>query len=430
MYSRYCVAHAAGRLEFIFNDGKDDWDHPPSNNNGHYIVEEAGSYFVQQGVVTKCHPKSKPPTLLVPQRVSSSQIEISWNPPDMSNVKQYKVYRDSTCIASLPSCILTFLDSHLQAGMHYTYQISGVNPSGIESNKIELTVKTLPIGRPGRPIFLTVLQQSEKSITLRWQQPRQFNGQNVAAYRIYRDNKLVSTEYIGHNYKYDTVFTWEDKNVEAGEEYTYYVRALRMARSLSGTFLFDEPVLRNRNSHANLSNSSIALDDNEGSSSEHITVSAASSSSPRIGDGECHILMQAFHWGSWNEKYLYKNLLTHVDEIASNFIDTVWLPPVSHSVDHQGYLPCQWYKLDTHYGKEADLRKLVSSFKKKGIGCMADMVLNHRCASEKGMDGNWTEFVNPNWSHWAICRDAQQPGGTGNLQTGSKKDARMFFFCG
>lgn len=47
----------------------------------------------------------------------------------------------------------------------------------------------------------------------------------------------------------------------------------------------------------------------------------------------------------------------------------------------QGYLPRDLYCLDSRYGSEADLRNVISVFHEHGIKVIADVVVNHRCAS-------------------------------------------------
>lgn len=56
----------------------------------------------------------------------------------------------------------------------------------------------------------------------------------------------------------------------------------------------------------------------------------------------------------------------------------VWLPPPSHSVSPEGYLPGQLYNLSSAYGNEAQLTALCAKLRAAGIEPLADIVINHR----------------------------------------------------
>ena len=58
----------------------------------------------------------------------------------------------------------------------------------------------------------------------------------------------------------------------------------------------------------------------------------------------------------------------------------MWLPPPSDAVSAQGYLPRDYYNLNSKYGSEADLRELLAVMHENGVKAIADIVINHRCA--------------------------------------------------
>ncbi|CAD6225169.1 unnamed protein product [Miscanthus lutarioriparius] len=119
------------------------------------------------------------------------------------------------------------------------------------------------------------------------------------------------------------------------------------------------------------------------------------------------ILLQAFNWESWNKggPGWYDYLQSQVDDITAAGITHVWLPPPSHSVDAQGYLPGRLYDLN------------VSQ-------CIADIVLNHRTAESKDGRGVYCIFEGGtpdgrlDWGPHMICRNDSYSDGTGNADTG------------
>ena len=52
-----------------------------------------------------------------------------------------------------------------------------------------------------------------------------------------------------------------------------------------------------------------------------------------------------------------------------------------------GYDDLYWFNQNSSFGSEADLRSMINTFKTKGIGTIADVVINHR----KNVS-NWVDF--------------------------------------
>ena len=100
------------------------------------------------------------------------------------------------------------------------------------------------------------------------------------------------------------------------------------------------------------------------------------------------VMLQGFYWDSYSQSQWVK-LEKQADEL-SQYFTLVWLP---QSADcggtSMGYDDLYWFPghYNSSFGSEAELRSLISTFKQKGIGTIADVVINHR----KNVS-NWVDF--------------------------------------
>ena len=100
------------------------------------------------------------------------------------------------------------------------------------------------------------------------------------------------------------------------------------------------------------------------------------------------VMLQGFYWDGYADAQ-WSRLEKQVDNLSTTF-DLVWL---SQSGDcggqSMGYDDLYWFPghYDSSFGTEAELRSLISTFKAKGIGTIADVVINHR----KNVS-NWVDF--------------------------------------
>ena len=107
-----------------------------------------------------------------------------------------------------------------------------------------------------------------------------------------------------------------------------------------------------------------------------VTLSLSAQGWPSQYDG---VMLQGFYWDSFSQSQWVK-LERQADEL-SQYFTLVWLP---QSADcggtSMGYDDLYWFPghYNSSFGTEAELRSLISTFKQKGIGTIADVVINHR----------------------------------------------------
>jgi alpha-amylase len=133
------------------------------------------------------------------------------------------------------------------------------------------------------------------------------------------------------------------------------------------------------------------------------------------------ILLQGFDWASISSRgTLYTKISSGASSISAGKFDAVWFPPPSQSVDAQGYMPEQWYLLES----ESNLKSAISAVKSYGMQAIADVVVNHRAANNvDSCTGKYTSFLNPVMGNWAVTKDDENckdktTCGCGNYDTG------------
>ena len=89
------------------------------------------------------------------------------------------------------------------------------------------------------------------------------------------------------------------------------------------------------------------------------------------------VMLQGFYWDSFADTKWTK-LQKQSAEIAEYF-DLIWVPQSGYCGDgnQMGYMPLYYFTQSSSFGTEKDLRSMIQSFKDKGVGVIADVVLNH-----------------------------------------------------
>lgn len=101
------------------------------------------------------------------------------------------------------------------------------------------------------------------------------------------------------------------------------------------------------------------------------------------------VMLQAFYWDSYADTQ-WSNLESQADELAE-FFNLVWIPQSGKSASDpsMGYNDLYWFSdYTSSFGNEEQLRSMLNTFRQKGLGAIADVVINHRSS----LAGTWMSF--------------------------------------
>jgi alpha-amylase len=108
------------------------------------------------------------------------------------------------------------------------------------------------------------------------------------------------------------------------------------------------------------------------------------------------VMLQGFYWDSYTDTK-WTNLESQADEL-SQYFKLIWVPNSARDAQaggqSMGYTPVYWFtNHNTCFGTEAQLRSMIATYKAKGTGIIADVVINHRNGKS-----NWTDFPSETWN--------------------------------
>ena len=95
--------------------------------------------------------------------------------------------------------------------------------------------------------------------------------------------------------------------------------------------------------------------------------------------GYSGVMLQGFYWDSYNDSQWTK-LESQADEFAE-FFKLVWIPQSANCGGYtsMGYDDLYWFSnYNSSFGNKTQLQSMINTFKNKGIGTIADVVINHR----------------------------------------------------
>ena len=100
------------------------------------------------------------------------------------------------------------------------------------------------------------------------------------------------------------------------------------------------------------------------------------------------VMLQGFYWDSFDDTQ-WALLEKQADELAGSF-SLIWIPQSAKAANStsMGYDPLYWFSNYTSsFGTKEQLVSMIKTFKGKGLGTIADIVINHRSNVS-----NWVDF--------------------------------------
>ena len=99
------------------------------------------------------------------------------------------------------------------------------------------------------------------------------------------------------------------------------------------------------------------------------------------------VMLQGFYWDGFGDAQ-WTRLEAQTDDFAPYF-SLVWIPQSGNcGGTSMGYDDLWWFNdYNSSFGYEDQLRSMINTFKSKGIGTIADVVINHR----RNVN-NWVDF--------------------------------------
>ncbi|HYL65699.1 MAG TPA: fibronectin type III domain-containing protein [Nitrosopumilaceae archaeon] len=179
-----------------------------------------------------------PPTNLVANAVSSSEIDLSWAAPSNLGgliLSGYQIERSanggiswSTIVPNTGSTATTYSDTGLNPSTSYMYRVSAINAVGTSSpsNTASATTKAPPATAPQPPTSLTATGISSSQINLSWTAPSNNGGSAITGYKIERSTDSGTTWSTVQSNTANTATTYSDTGLAATTTYTYRVSAI------------------------------------------------------------------------------------------------------------------------------------------------------------------------------------------------------------
>lgn len=109
-----------------------------------------------------------------------------------------------------------------------------------------------------------------------------------------------------------------------------------------------------------------------------ITLCSQSASAQGWPENYGGVMLQGFYWDSFSQSKWTK-LESQADDLAATF-SLIWIPQSGKCLESNkvmGYTPYYYFNQNSSFGTEQELRSMIQTFKAKGLGTVADVVINH-----------------------------------------------------
>lgn len=89
------------------------------------------------------------------------------------------------------------------------------------------------------------------------------------------------------------------------------------------------------------------------------------------------VMLQGFYWDSFDDSK-WTILESQADELSPYF-SLIWVPQSGKCLNptSMGYDPYYYFNQNSSFGTAAELKRMIATFKAKGLGTIADVVINH-----------------------------------------------------
>lgn len=102
------------------------------------------------------------------------------------------------------------------------------------------------------------------------------------------------------------------------------------------------------------------------------------------------VMLQGFYWDSYADSQ-WAYLEQQADDIAPYF-SLIWVPQSGFcgNGNNMGYMPQYYFDQHSSFGTESQLRSMIQTYRERGTGMIADVVINHR--NNLGAGGSWVDY--------------------------------------